>query len=154
MYNHLIYYYCYIRYVERRRDSSETNVVADSCRRSSADSVNSEWLTAADSLTPRIVVSSEEEGSNGTPTWMVSPELLALQHNLNFPDSATASPVLRRAHRVCRKFSVDLSKQSYPMTICFQLSSQKTNSFLIDTILYLSMFHCQRGDFRLKDSGM
>lgn len=44
------------------------------------------------------------------PTWMRSPELLALQHNLTFPESATASPVtLRRAHR-CRRFSVDLSQ--------------------------------------------
>lgn len=41
---------------------------------------------------------------------MRSPELLALQHNLAFPESATASPVtLRRAHR-CRRFSVDLSE--------------------------------------------
>lgn len=41
---------------------------------------------------------------------MRSPELLALQHNLTFPESATASPVtLRRAHR-CRRFSVDLSE--------------------------------------------
>ncbi|KAF7405101.1 hypothetical protein HZH66_004007 [Vespula vulgaris] len=44
------------------------------------------------------------------PSWMRSPELLALQHNLTFPESATASPVtLRRAHR-CRRFSVDLSE--------------------------------------------
>lgn len=44
------------------------------------------------------------------PTWMRSPELLALQHNLAFPESATASPVtLRRAHR-CRRFSVDLGE--------------------------------------------
>lgn len=41
---------------------------------------------------------------------MRSPELLALQHNLVFPESATASPVtLRRAHR-CRRFSVDLGE--------------------------------------------
>ncbi|XP_015597803.1 TBC1 domain family member 16 isoform X2 [Cephus cinctus] len=44
------------------------------------------------------------------PTWMRSPELLALQHNLTFPESATASPVtLRRAHK-CRRFSVDLNQ--------------------------------------------
>ncbi|KZC11591.1 TBC1 domain family member 16 [Dufourea novaeangliae] len=48
--------------------------------------------------------------SEEMPTWMRSPELLALQHNLTFPESATASPVtLRRAHR-CRRFSVDLSE--------------------------------------------
>lgn len=41
---------------------------------------------------------------------MRSPELLALQHNLSFPESATASPItFRRAHR-CRRFSVDLSQ--------------------------------------------
>ncbi|XP_015433731.1 PREDICTED: TBC1 domain family member 16-like [Dufourea novaeangliae] len=52
-----------------------------------------------------IIFSAEE-----MPTWMRSPELLALQHNLTFPESATASPVtLRRAHR-CRRFSVDLSE--------------------------------------------
>ncbi|XP_011301366.1 TBC1 domain family member 16 [Fopius arisanus] len=44
------------------------------------------------------------------PTWMRSPELLALQHNLTFPESATASPVtVRRAH-ACRRFSVDLGQ--------------------------------------------
>ncbi|KAJ9577600.1 hypothetical protein L9F63_005787, partial [Diploptera punctata] len=41
------------------------------------------------------------------PPWMSSPELLALQHNLTFPESATASPIVRRTHR-CRRFSVDL----------------------------------------------
>jgi len=52
------------------------------------------------------IVSTAEE----MPSWMRSPELLALQHNLVFPESATASPVtLRRAHR-CRRFSVDLSE--------------------------------------------
>jgi len=45
------------------------------------------------------------------PPWMSSPELLALQHNLTFPESATASPVVRRMHR-CRQFSVDLSKKT------------------------------------------
>lgn len=44
------------------------------------------------------------------PTWMKSPELLALQHNLTFPESTTASPItVRRAHR-CRRFSVDLAQ--------------------------------------------
>lgn len=50
------------------------------------------------------------EKRHTTPVWMVSPELLALQHNLNFPDSSTTSPVVRRSHRVCRKFTVDLSE--------------------------------------------
>lgn len=45
------------------------------------------------------------------PPWMSSPELLALQHNLTFPESATASPVVRRTHR-CRRFSVDLSMKT------------------------------------------
>ncbi|XP_076664156.1 TBC1 domain family member 16 isoform X2 [Andrena cerasifolii] len=58
------------------------------------------------SLTSTCSLSMGEE----IPSWMRSPELLALQHNLTFPESATASPVtLRRAHR-CRRFSVDLSE--------------------------------------------
>ncbi|XP_043795970.1 TBC1 domain family member 16 [Apis laboriosa] len=62
-------------------------------------------LTSTCSLS--VGVSSEAEE---IPSWMRSPELLALQHNLTFPESATASPVtLRRAHR-CRRFSVDLSE--------------------------------------------
>lgn len=44
------------------------------------------------------------------PTWMRSPELLALQHNLAFPDSATASPVAVRRSHACRRFSVDLGQ--------------------------------------------
>ncbi|XP_076247718.1 TBC1 domain family member 16 [Calliopsis andreniformis] len=58
------------------------------------------------SLTSTCSLSVAEE----IPSWMRSPELLALQHNLTFPESATASPVtLRRAHK-CRRFSVDLSE--------------------------------------------
>jgi hypothetical protein len=45
------------------------------------------------------------------PPWMSSPELLALQHNLTFPESATASPIVRRTLR-CRQFSVDLSMET------------------------------------------
>ncbi|XP_069685314.1 TBC1 domain family member 16 isoform X2 [Periplaneta americana] len=48
-------------------------------------------------------------GGDEIPPWMSSPELLALQHNLTFPESATASPIVRRTHR-CRRFSVDLSQ--------------------------------------------
>lgn len=56
-------------------------------------------------VSDNVVCTAEE-----MPSWMRSPELLALQHNLVFPESATASPVtLRRAHR-CRRFSVDLSE--------------------------------------------
>lgn len=117
----IYYYYLCFRYVERRSDTTDSSATpatcrrssADTCRRSSADSTDSDWLAATNSPAPLIVVSSEEEGCGGTPTWMVSPELLALRHNLTFPESATASPVLRRAHRVCRKFSVDLSKEFY-----------------------------------------
>lgn len=48
-----------------------------------------------------------------TQPWMTTPELLALQHNLTFPESATASPVLSYMSRMqhkCRRFSVDLSQ--------------------------------------------
>lgn len=62
-------------------------------------------LTSSCSLSISMPTDAEE-----MPTWMRSPELLALQHNLAFPESATASPVtLRRAHR-CRRFSVDLGE--------------------------------------------
>lgn len=60
---------------------------------------------------------SEGEKNDATPVWMISPELLALRHNLTFPESTTASPIIRRTHRVCRKFSVDLSKKSYLLSI-------------------------------------
>lgn len=62
-------------------------------------------LTSTCSLSISAHTDAEE-----IPSWMRSPELLALQHNLTFPESATASPVtLRRTHR-CRRFSVDLSE--------------------------------------------
>lgn len=49
------------------------------------------------------------QASEEMPSWLSSPELLALRHNLTFPDSATASPVVRRTHN-CRRFSVDLGQ--------------------------------------------
>nr|CAD7427468.1 unnamed protein product [Timema monikensis] len=72
-----------------------------------------ELITRSPSLSSAcsMAVSMTCASSNGEdiPTWMSSPELLALQHNLAFPDSATASPIVRRTHR-CRRFSVDLSE--------------------------------------------
>ncbi|CAG2059749.1 unnamed protein product [Timema podura] len=72
-----------------------------------------ELITRSPSLSSAcsLAVSMTCASSNGEdiPTWMSSPELLALQHNLAFPDSATASPIVRRTHR-CRRFSVDLSE--------------------------------------------
>lgn len=55
------------------------------------------------------LITKDEDGSVA-PAWMISPELLALRHNLIFPESVTNSPVVRRAQRCCRKFSVDLSE--------------------------------------------
>ncbi|KYN04386.1 PREDICTED: TBC1 domain family member 16 [Cyphomyrmex costatus] len=70
-------------------------------------SVKSRSLSLTSTCSFSISVSTDAEEM---PSWMRSPELLALQHNLVFPESATASPVtLRRAHR-CRRFSVDLSE--------------------------------------------
>lgn len=48
---------------------------------------------------------------DGTTNWM-TPELFAYKHNLVFPDSATASPVVTRKTTPlkCRRFSVDLSQ--------------------------------------------
>lgn len=37
-----------------------------------------------------------------TPTWM-SPELLAYKHNLNFPDSANATPTVQQKIIKCRR---------------------------------------------------
>lgn len=54
------------------------------------------------------LITKDEDGSIA-PAWMISPELFALRHNLTFPESVTNSPVVRRAQRCCRKFSVDLS---------------------------------------------
>ncbi|VEN51992.1 unnamed protein product, partial [Callosobruchus maculatus] len=43
--------------------------------------------------------------------WITTPEFLMQKHNLNFPDSASNSPILptKRPHK-CRRFSVDLSQ--------------------------------------------
>ncbi|XP_030383626.1 TBC1 domain family member 16 [Scaptodrosophila lebanonensis] len=47
---------------------------------------------------------------DNNPNWM-TPELLAFKHNLVFPDSANATPTVRRkAVMKCRRFSVDLSQ--------------------------------------------
>lgn len=53
-------------------------------------------------------ISSVDEGNTN---WM-TPELFAYKHNLAFPDSATASPVMTRKMppMKCRRFSVDLSQ--------------------------------------------
>ncbi|GLV33592.1 TBC1 domain family member 16, partial [Carabus blaptoides fortunei] len=58
---------------------------------------------------------SRSESINSTdsqqPQWMSTPEFLALQHNLNFPESTNSSPVLntKQPHK-CRRFNVDLSQ--------------------------------------------
>ncbi|XP_077300529.1 TBC1 domain family member 16 isoform X2 [Arctopsyche grandis] len=45
------------------------------------------------------------------PNWMSTPEFLALKHNLTFPESVTASPIVhRKSPPKCRRFSVDLSQ--------------------------------------------
>lgn len=52
-------------------------------------------------------VSSIDEGSSN---WM-TPELFAYKHNLAFPESTTASPIMtRKIPLKCRRFSVDLSQ--------------------------------------------
>ncbi|XP_055630506.1 TBC1 domain family member 16 isoform X2 [Toxorhynchites rutilus septentrionalis] len=54
-----------------------------------------------------LSISSTDENN---PNWM-SPELLAFKHNLAFPESASASPIIsRKAPVKCRRFSVDLSQ--------------------------------------------
>lgn len=74
---------------------------------------------------------SESVTSNDShqPQWMSTPEFLALQHNLNFPESANSSPILTTKHpHKCRRFSVDLSQMrslrlffSDPSCTCGQL---------------------------------
>lgn len=56
--------------------------------------------------------------SEELPTWMVSPEMLAVQHNLTFPESVAASPVVRRRSHKCRRFTVDLSKLITTKMVC------------------------------------
>ncbi|XP_053688409.1 TBC1 domain family member 16 [Sabethes cyaneus] len=54
-----------------------------------------------------LSLSSNDENN---PNWM-SPELLAYKHNLAFPESASASPIVNRKIPLkCRRFSVDLSQ--------------------------------------------
>lgn len=61
-----------------------------------------------DALLRTHSISSVDEGS---ANWM-TPELFAYKHNLSFPDSASASPVMARKipPMKCRRFSVDLSQ--------------------------------------------
>lgn len=69
-------------------------------------SIKSRSMSLTSNCSLLISANTDEE----IPTWMRSPELVALHHNLTFPESATASPVtLRRVHK-CRRFSVDLSE--------------------------------------------
>ncbi|XP_059476036.1 TBC1 domain family member 16 [Neocloeon triangulifer] len=70
--------------------------------RSRSDSVTSASSSCTD---------TKSLGPDELPNWMVSPEMLAVQHNLVFPESVAASPVVRRksSHR-CRRFTVDLSE--------------------------------------------
>ncbi|KMQ95603.1 tbc1 domain family member 16 [Lasius niger] len=94
---------------ERNFNESDARSVDEEPRLSCRDdvSVKSRSLSLTSTCSLSISVSTDAEEM---PTWMRSPELLALQHNLAFPESATASPVtLRRAHR-CRRFSVDLGE--------------------------------------------
>ncbi|XP_037958283.1 TBC1 domain family member 16 [Teleopsis dalmanni] len=64
-------------------------------------------------VTDRDKMQINSDGSvsdDNNPNWM-TPELLAFKHNLAFPDSATATPTIRRkAVMKCRRFSVDLSQ--------------------------------------------
>lgn len=73
------------------------------------DTQPSPSLSQASSCSLAVPLSFLGGTSDDIPTWMSSPELLALRHNLNFPESQTASPVVRRTHK-CRRFSVDLSQ--------------------------------------------
>lgn len=56
-----------------------------------------------------LSISSTDENN---PNWM-TPEMFAYKHNLSFPDSVSASPIVNRRQNPalrCRRFSVDLSQ--------------------------------------------
>lgn len=56
-----------------------------------------------------LSISSTDENNTN---WM-TPEMFAFKHNLSFPDSVTASPIVNRKQNPsikCRRFSVDLSQ--------------------------------------------
>uniref|UniRef100_A0A182WDC9 Rab-GAP TBC domain-containing protein n=1 Tax=Anopheles minimus TaxID=112268 RepID=A0A182WDC9_9DIPT len=64
-------------------------------------------LPATERFLRSLSITSSDENN---PNWM-SPELLAYKHNLAFPESASASPIVsRKAPLKCRRFSVDLSQ--------------------------------------------
>ncbi|XP_052872779.1 TBC1 domain family member 16 [Anopheles cruzii] len=64
-------------------------------------------LPAAERFLRSLSITSSDENN---PNWM-SPELLAYKHNLAFPESASASPIVsRKTPLKCRRFSVDLSQ--------------------------------------------
>lgn len=60
----------------------------------------------------RTVSITSQEETNPFASWM-SPETFAYKHNLSFPESVSASPIVSRKHAAplkCRRFSVDLSQ--------------------------------------------
>ncbi|XP_058055696.1 TBC1 domain family member 16 [Anopheles bellator] len=64
-------------------------------------------LPATERFLRSLSITSSDENN---PNWM-SPELLAYKHNLAFPESASASPIVsRKTPLKCRRFSVDLSQ--------------------------------------------
>ncbi|XP_058790396.1 TBC1 domain family member 16 isoform X2 [Phymastichus coffea] len=87
-----------------RSDSTDSRT-EDNGNKDDTASIKSRSMSLTSMSSLSIIMSNDE-----IPTWMRTPELLALQHNLQFPESATASPVaVRRAHR-CRRFCVDLGQ--------------------------------------------
>lgn len=64
-------------------------------------------ISTNDPFIRSLSISSTDESS---ANWM-TPELLAYKHNLSFPESASASPIVtRKIPLKCRRFSVDLSQ--------------------------------------------
>lgn len=96
--------------------SEETKVInPDKCTRSlSMTSVNitianptieNVDLTPDGQMTDRFVRSlSLSSCDESNPNWMLTPEFLALKHNLTFPESVTASPIVhRKSPPKCRR---------------------------------------------------
>lgn len=64
-------------------------------------------VTSTDRFMRSLSTNSNDENN---PNWM-TPELFAFKHNLSFPESVTASPIINRKTPLkCRRFSVDLSQ--------------------------------------------
>lgn len=117
----------FLNYDEKQNDTAESLSSEESDKMSTNDIINInveianpeiEIISTPDSgkdFSEEKFCFSRSESIHSTdsqhPQWMSTPEFLALQHNLNFPDSNNSSPILNAKHpHKCRRFNVDLSQ--------------------------------------------